>query len=334
MASQKWTRSMSWLNLPKKIKKLHSENLLAVSVDFEKYVCTDSTIVMKMIREMWFNGELDLDNSNIEHSHDYVMSLKHWKSDLWTIYEVLVNLPGFAPIQVFSYESYYDNRIKVLKSEWGLEFPWAFFRFYNILQEQAPEVTHFYDRVRRMSNLSVELSTWKPLSFRRNRVDVAIDLKLPIDQKWEYEYIIPSKNSKRVVHHYNYRADLWGWQSFGYLPRGVNRWIGIRVYNKSLDIISKKKQSWYPEIDPVNDVVTRVEIVYYSPYAENDDQKILESAKSAILWEGQHNLHYVNPQSVYSPLSAHTYFSRYAKNHWKQLSDILFDVTDIENKKI
>jgi hypothetical protein len=84
---------MSWLNLTNKQKKIHSQNLLAVSVDFEKYVCLDSTIVMKMIREMGFSGELDLDNSNIEHSPDYSMSLKHGRSDLGTVYEVLVNLP-------------------------------------------------------------------------------------------------------------------------------------------------------------------------------------------------------------------------------------------------
>lgn len=283
---------MSWLNLTNKQKKLHSASLLAVSVDFEKYVCLDSTIVMKMIREMGFSGELDLDNSNIEHSPDYSMSLKHGRSDLGTVYEVLVNLPWFAPMQVFSFESYYDKRIKVLKSEWGIEFPGAFFRFKEILKDQAPEVTHFYDRVRRLSNLS-NVVTWASAPvFRRNRIDIAIDLKLPIDQKWEYEYIVPSKNSKRVVHHYNYKKDLWGWQSFWYMPPN-NHGMWIRVYNKVLDIVAKNKQWWYPDIDVQKDIVTRVEIVYYSPYSENEDEKILQSATSAILWIGQHNLHYV-----------------------------------------
>jgi hypothetical protein len=57
-------------------------------------------------------------------------------------------------MQVFSFESYYENRIKVLKTEGGIEFPGAFFRFKEILREQAPEVVHFYDRIRRFSNLS------------------------------------------------------------------------------------------------------------------------------------------------------------------------------------
>ena len=47
--------------------------------------------------------------------------------------------------------------------------------------------------------------------------------------------------------------------------------------------MDKTKQSWYPNIDTEKDTVTRIELVYYSPYAENNDDDIIESATSAIL---------------------------------------------------
>jgi len=39
----------------------------------------------------------------------------------------------------------------------------------------------------------------------------------------------------------------------------------------------------------------------------------------------------VKPCSIYSPLWAHTFFTRYAKNHWKDLMMILDDVYMVEN---
>lgn len=334
MASKKGTRSMSWLELSTRQKNLHKEHFHWITVDYEKYVCTDSTIVMKMIREMWFSWELDTDNSNIEHiKSDSPVSLEHWRSDLGTTYKVMVALPGFKPFQAFSFESYYENRVKVLKSEWGIEFPGAFFKFRDKLREQAPEIMHFYDRLRRLAFPNVP--TGRPQIFRRNRCDIAIDIKLPVDQKWEYEYIVPSPHSKKVVHHYNFKKELWGWQSFSFMPSN-NRWIWIRVYNKCRNIIDLEKQSWYPEINPETDTLTRIELVYYSPYSENPDDVLLAITLKAILWlDTDVTLCEVfsQPESKYHALTAHIYFSRYAKNHWQELITILNDVTLIEYQK-
>lgn len=292
MASQKWSRSMSWLNLSAKQKKIHKDNLLAISIDYEKYMCSDSTIVMRMIREMWFSWELDDDNSNQETCHDHSMTLVHWRNKYGRTYTVFANLPWFPSWEMFQFCSYSDSQAKLFKSEWWIDFRGAFFRFREIMREQSPEIVHFYERLRRLSNIAFDNSSNKVI-FRRNRIDIAIDLKIPVDQAWEYEYIVPSKNSKRVVHHYNFKRELWGWQSFWYVPKGESRWIGIRIYNKVLDIVSKNKQSWYPEIDVEKDLVTRVELVYYTPYAENEDNAIFNSATSAILGNWQHALHYV-----------------------------------------
>lgn len=332
MASQKWSRSMNWLVLSKKQKNIHKENLLAVSVDFEKYACSDSNIVMHMIREMGFSWELDTDNSNQETSSDYTMTLVHSTNPYWSVYAVYFNLPWFPSWQAFSFNCYSAQQSKVLKSQWWIEFVWAFFRFKDILKDQAPQIVKFYERVRKFSNLTNVSKESDSFIFRRNRIDIAIDLKLPVNQDWEKDFIQPNKNSKRVVHHYNHRKDFGWWQSFSYIPKGVSRGIGIRIYNKIIDIVAKNKQAWYPEIDVEKDIVTRVELVYYSPYAENEDSAIFDSATSAILGTWQHNLHYMNPCSVYSPLSAHKYITRYAKNHWTPLMQVLQDIISIENK--
>lgn len=273
---------MSWLNLTMKQKKLHKENLVRLAVDYEKYVCLDSLVMMRMLREMGFTGELDDDNNNQETCPDQSMTLVHGSNKYGRTFRVFANLPGFASWEMFMITSYSDSQAKLFKSEGSIDFRGAYFHFKDIMREQAPEIPHFYDRIRRLSNLSLDKSVTKPL-FRRNRIDVAVDVRLPVDQKWEYEYIVPSKNSKRIVHHYNFKKELSGWQSFSYIPKGDSRGIGIRIYNKVINIIDEKKQSWYPNINVESDTVTRLELVYYTPYAENDDEAILSSATSALL---------------------------------------------------
>lgn len=329
MPSSKWSRSLSWLHLTNKQKQIHSENLLAVSVDYEKYMCSDSIILMRMIREMGFSWELDDDNSNQETCFDHSMTLVHWKSKYGSTYSVHANLPGFPSWEMFQVTSYSDSQAKLFKAEGGIDFRGAFFRFKEIMKDQAPEVVHFYDRLRRLSNLKLDNSANKVI-FRRNRIDIAIDVKIPVDEKWECEYIRPNKNSKRIVSHHQYDHELKWYQSFSYIPKWVSRGVWIRVYNKINDIRDKKKKSWYPEIDLEKDIVTRMELVYYSPYAENEDDAVINSAQCAILGTWQHTLHYVNPSSVYTPLSAHTHFTRYAKNHGTPLHQVLLDVSQIE----
>ena len=64
---------------------------------------------------------------------------------------------------------------------------------------------------------------------------------------------------------------------------------------------------------------------------ENNSQKLAITINNPIITS--HKLHYVNPCSHYSPISAHTYMLRYAKNHGKKLDDVLFDVIQIEEKR-
>lgn len=81
--------------------------------------------------------------------------------------------------------------------------------------------------------------------YKRTRVDIATDVAVPMDKKWLTKYIRPHKTSKHVPRPYNYDDITETFQSIGYIPR-LTRGIGMRVYNKVLDIKNKNKQSWHP----------------------------------------------------------------------------------------
>lgn len=74
----------------------------------------------------------------------------------------------------------------------------------------------------------------------------------------------------------------------------------------------------------------------YPKYDKSEIQKCLTNIcileKNYIITS--HKLHYVNPSSVYSPISAHLYFKRYAKNHGKDLSEILSDITILHSREL
>ena len=142
---------MSWLQIPKKVQKLHNDSLLGITIDYEKYMCADASAVLHMIRQMGFCGELDTDNSNQETCHDQSMTLVHSKNKYGWTYSVHANLPGFASYEMFQFCQYSESQSTIFRSEGGIDFRGAFFKFKEIMAEQSPEIVHFYDRVRRMS---------------------------------------------------------------------------------------------------------------------------------------------------------------------------------------
>jgi len=96
------------------------------------------------------------------------------------------------------------------------------------------------------------------------------------------DYIRPHKNSKQTVVPYNYQPSLGGFQSFKY-GASNNRGIKIKVYNKMIDASVKHKEAWFPDFDFEKDTLTRIELSFFTPFAENDDITIFKAAKSAIL---------------------------------------------------
>ena len=329
MPAKKWERSMSWLTLPKKIQKLHKENLYSIWKDMEVYQIKDFKIPLTYIRELGFCWEIDLDNSNVEFLPDYTGALVHETSKEWHAYRFEATMPWFPPLPVFSVNIFSDHNSKTLKTDWNITFYGAYFRFEELLKDQVPMACYFYNKVVRNSWIdSFAL-------FRRCQVDIALDFKnLPVDQKWMTDYIKPHKNSNQVVRPMNFQRDLGGYQSLKY-GASIKRGIKIKIYNKMLDAEKKHKQAWFPDFDLQKDILTRIELSYFTPFAENDDNTIVKSANSAILWDWEHHITNImwTPRSQYSPLSAHTYFTRYSKNHWMPISTVISDVLYIQSKK-
>lgn len=320
------SRTMEWLKIPEKTQALFAKNFLNISVDYMQYTTYNIAEPLKLLYTiLGFNGQIDMDNSNIEYNHNYNLSLTHHETRMWHAYSITFHSPGFPPIPVGSVEVYHEKKKGAIKSEGKIVFYGSYFVFQDIIQEEAPEVIRFADMFEN-KHIFAEKIDWKPI-YKRTRVDIAIDVSLPISQRWMTHYIKPHKNSRETVKPYNYQPDLWGFQSFGYIPH-LTKGLNIRIYNKILDMKAKNKQAWYPEYGSEKiPNVTRIEIIYGGESAMNDINTLLDYTKYRILGDETAKLKTRNrPKSQYSALSAYEYFKRYAKNHNKSLIEVIDDV--------
>lgn len=325
------SRTMEWLKIPIKKQREFRENIIAVNVDFIQYACYQISEPLKNLYEIiGFTGEIDDDNSNIEHNHNYNLSLTRNKTEKGFAYNIFFHSPGFAPLRIINIEIYSDDKVKMLKAEGKIVFYGAYFVFREIIAEEAPEILRFANTIEIWSLIRISDNN-KPL-YKRTRVDIAIDVWVPItNNKWLTHYIKPHPNSKQVPRPYNYDGITESFQSIGYIPR-LTQGIGIRVYNKVLDMINKKKQSWHPTYGTAeHPIVTRLELVFSWDFAQEDIKSLIKYTKFRILWDDSIKLkRKIRPKSQYSALSAHEYFKRYAKNHGKSLREVLDDVTAVE----
>lgn len=323
------SRTMEWLDLSPKIQTEFSKNFLACEVDYLQYTCYKISEPLKNFYQiLGFTGTIDTDNSNVEINEKKNMTLTHNETRLWHAYMLTFLSPWFPPIPIASIEVYNPNKKWAIKSEWKIVFYGAYFVFREIIAEEVDEVIRFHNTV----ELGTILQTQKSETpvYKRTRVDIAVDVKLPVSQKWLKKYIRPHKNSKQVAKPYNYRPELGGWQSISYIPN-IGKGIWIRIYNKILDIRAKRKESWYPNYgNEENPIVTRIELIYGGDAATDTIENLLNYTKFRIMGKNETQIkRKIRPKSVYSPLSAFNYFKRYAKNHGKELHEVLYDITQM-----
>ena len=329
------SRTMEWLNLPLKVQKEFRDNLIAMEVDYLQYTCYHVQEPLKAFYNiLGFNGTIDDDNSNVEYNYNLNLSLVRNNTKMGHAYMVTFLSPGFAPIPILSLEVYSEDKEKLLKTQGKLVFYGAYFAFRSILVEEAPEILRFHNLVELSTTtlIKTELNEWKEKPvYKCTRVDIATDVAIPLSKKWLTKYIKPHKNSKHAIRHYNYDEETEIFQSVAYIPK-ISQTIGIRVYNKILDIVSKNKQSWYPTYgkDKEHKTVTRIEIIYGWESANDKIENLMDYTKYRLLGDEKVKLKKRNrPKSEYSPLSAYKYFQKYAKNHGKTLSQVLDDVLAI-----
>lgn len=332
MPAKKWWRTMSWLKIPPRTQKNFAKNIIRVACDMEKFTCYDFRVSVSLLRDvLGFSGEIDSDNSNVEHSKLWDYTLTRSNTPNGHAYMCSVSLPWFKALPIFSVEHFESAKAKRLDADGNITFYAAFFVFKEILSEQALETVSFYEKIVQLSGIQKKIHVYK-----RSQIDIHIDVRdVPVSQKWMTDYIRPHKTSKQVVKPHNYLKELGWFQSLKYLAK-IKTWVWIRIYNKCLDIVAKTKQSWYPHINAETDTVTRIELMYFSPFAENDNDTIFGHAKKVILWLDTWVTlceAFDRPKSVYSPLSAHTYLTRYAKNHGISLEQLLCEVSEIQNRE-
>lgn len=69
---------MEWLKIPEKTQALFAKNFLNISVDYMQYTTYNIAEPLKLLYTiLGFNGQIDMDNSNIEYNHNYNLSLTH-----------------------------------------------------------------------------------------------------------------------------------------------------------------------------------------------------------------------------------------------------------------
>ena len=324
------SRTMEWLQIPEKTQKNFIKNFIHIDVDYMQYTCYNIKTPLELIYNiLGFSGTIDQDNSNVEYNYNLNLSLTHMETRMWQAYIITFMSPWFPPIPIGSVEVYNPNKKGAIKTEGKIVFYGWYFVFKEIITSECPEFIRFVNAIELWSIIQTQNQKDKPI-YKRTRVDIAIDIKSKISQRWMYKYIKPSKNSKHAVKPYNYTPELGWFQSFGYIP-WLSKMIGIRVYNKVLDIKAKNKHCYHPAYgtEEIPDV-TRIEIIYGWDTAMQKIDTLIDYTKFRILWTDQINMKRINrPKSQYSPLSAYEYFKRYAKNHWKSLKDVLDDVTCI-----
>lgn len=321
------SRTMEWLKIPSKIQKEFRKNHISTAVDYLQYTCYDiSDPLIKIIEILGLSYDLDTDNSNISFNKNKNLSLTKKDTDKWEAYSVQFLTPGFAPISIMSVEIYNQDKVKLLKTEGKIVFYGAYFVFKEIIEEEAPEIITFQKSIEFQEILKPTMENKK--IYKRTRVDIATDIKIPISKKWLTKYIQPHKNSKHAIRHYNYDQETEIFQSLAYIPK-LSQGLGLRVYNKILDIEKKNKQGWYPNYWPSkeNEIVTRMEIVFWWDACQDRIENLIRFARFRLLWTEEVRIARTQrPKSEYSPYSAFEYFKRYAKNHWKSLKEVLDDV--------
>lgn len=332
------SRTMEWLKIPVKKQKEFKQNLISMEVDFIQYTCYDiNQPIYNLCNLFWFTWEIDNDNSNAEFNQKKNLSLVRKNTDKWYAYSLVFHSPWFPPLSIISIEVYNQDKVQLLKTEGKIVFYWAFFVFNEIIREELPEAIQFFKSIefwakikKDLKNKNNQLKQVKPI-YKRTRVDIATDVALAIsNNKWLTNYIQPHKNSKQAPRMYNYDPVLECFQSIAYIPR-LTQGIWIRVYNKIIDIMKKKKQSWHPTYwTNKQPVVTRLELIYSWTFAQDELENLFNYTKHKLLWDEKVKLKTKQqPKSEYSPLSAYEYFKRYAKNHGKTLREVLDDVTTI-----
>ena len=318
---------MDWLKIPPKTQINFRKNFLNIDIDYIQYTCYDIAKPLELIYNvLWFDGTTDQDNSNIEYNYNLNLSLQNLETRMWNAYILTFLSPGFPPIPIASVEVYNPQKKWVIKSQWKIVFYGWYFVFREIIADEAPEVLRFANAIELGTIIQIQDSKTEKSVYKRTRVDVALDVQGKISQRWLYSYIKPNKNSKHVVKPYNYSPEIGGFQSFGYIPR-LSKMIGIRVYNKVLDIQAKKKQCYHPSYGTTYSDVTRIEIVYGGDVATEKFETLLDYTKYRVLGTDLVQFSKRNkPKSQYSPLNAYEYFKKYAKNHGKSIKEVLDDV--------
>lgn len=294
----------SILSIPAYMQKKYAKNCLGVTVDYMRFNIRDRKIFSSIIpmRE----SVLDLDNSNVEYIGGVSIQRVYSSRGVAFIYSQAIHYPWeehTAKPVPFMFVEVYDPGQSLRGSIGRVDFYGAYFHFEE----------HIDAKFRECYSELLELSENQKNRVRRTRLDIAVDVGCEFPQnggKW----ITPSANAKRGKKCY---STEWKWNSYSYLSQ-KNTGYWVRMYNKIIDTISKKKNGWYSEVLEKVPHWTRIEFELYPPYSSDIPfQDIISGVKECVLWTNEvYSLGLKYRKTEWISIEAvNRYFEAYAERH-------------------
>lgn len=306
---------MSILEIPDYIKKRYKRHILGVSIDYKRFNIRDRKLMDSLLLSAHkANNET---NSNVAYDGE-VAFVRVW-SPRWVAHKVVMSVENIWPVPFCYVEIYWLGQ----GLKWSIakiDFYGAFFHFIDIVPKR------YLDLYTYLQDLSIQ----ETQKVKVTRIDVAIDVARAFPQN-QGNWIKPCENSKREVQMYKHKGLF---NSYWYLS-DKNRWYGVRLYNKIVDIEKNWKQNWYWWSEKLPKNWTRIEYEFYDPYTKWNDDDLMRICAEKVLWDGQVSLWLkFRPCFDFKIELAYWYFERYAKSHGISMERLIKDIKDYHEKMI
>jgi len=297
-------QAFSIIDVPKYQQKKLLDTVQWVSCDYMRFNIRDRKLL-----DWLLIASVQADNTtNTNVAYDRSIAYLRIKSPRGVAHQIIAWFEEVWPVP-FAYIEIYWHGQGLKWSVARIDFYGAFFHFFDDLPS----------RYQQMYKHLLELSKWANKKVWVTRTDIAIDFYgYPFPQKWHL-WINPAKNSEREIESYKHQ---WLWNSFGYLAE-KNSWYWVRLYNKTVQVKKKGKESWYWWAEKIPEDWTRLEFEFYNPYCSKSVDELKDLCIARILGKKVELGMTARPTYTFNVENAYKYFERYAKNHWITVEQLL-----------
>lgn len=298
--------AFSILQIPKYQQNKLCVSTFAVGIDYRRYNIRDRKLWASLIVSNFYAS--DTDNNNTR--YDWDVAYLRIKSPRGKAHQVLLPVIGAKPVP-FLYVEEYGIGQWLKWSVARIDFYGAFFQFYDDLPQRYKNL---YESIKAMAK-NTDKKVWC------TRIDIAVDCEYEFPQKW-HKWIKPCLNSDRQVAMWKHH---WLFNSYAYLS-SKNSGYGVRIYNKTVEVLKDQKEFWYWGPDKIKEKWTRIEFEFYNPYSSMSEEELIDMVQERILGKKVQLGMRSRPTFTFDIEVAYKYFERYAKNHWLTTDQLIEEI--------